>query len=363
MPKLDSLQREFNNEIQIILVTKDSKTKVDNLFSRIKTKRPNIPQVFSDTLLRKLFPHDGQPYQVWISPDGHVQQITQGYNANRKSIAAELAGNGQKLLRADLQEFTIRSSLVDYVAAHRAAKIQHSSLLVQGLSEYGAAGINILRDSITQEIATIRAVNKDALSLYLLAYEKEIFGTEFGAKNKTRLILNVKNLDPFTYPKEGSKIDDWKSRSLYCYELSVSGKKSVEVYDIMRTDLSYYFDFNARIEKHRIRCLVLKKADGDDLFKTKSTGEPDQFEGYRTDGSGFAIKNMKIGYLVNALVAANTFTNKLPIIDGTGYEGNVDIAINVNLGDIPAVRSKLFPYGLMIEEEEREIDMLVISNR
>src|SRR5579875_571286 len=69
-PKLDSLQKLFASQIQIVLVTKNSKTQINEMLSHVKTRLPDLPCIVNDTLLNQLFPHEGEPFQVWIAPDG-----------------------------------------------------------------------------------------------------------------------------------------------------------------------------------------------------------------------------------------------------------------------------------------------------
>jgi hypothetical protein len=54
---------------------------------------------------------------------------------------------------------------------------------------------------------------------------------------------------------------------------------------------------------------------------------------------------------------------KLPVLNETGFEGNIDITINGQLKDVSNVQKELLKYGLKLEEAERVIPILVISDK
>lgn len=59
----------------------------------------------------------------------------------------------------------------------------------------------------------------------------------------------------------------------------------------------------------------------------------------------------------------NQNENDLPIIDETGYKGNVDMIINAKLNDMSSLRKDLKRYNLDLIEGERVINMLVIRDK
>jgi thiol-disulfide isomerase/thioredoxin len=87
-PKLDSLQRVFGEEIQIIPVTYEDQEKVSYSLSKVypNYSKSSIPFVYTDNYLRKLFPHQVLPHYVWISPKGIVLSVTSGEEVNSTTI-------------------------------------------------------------------------------------------------------------------------------------------------------------------------------------------------------------------------------------------------------------------------------------
>jgi thiol-disulfide isomerase/thioredoxin len=93
-PKMDSLEKEFGQSLQIILVnsitgTGDTEAKVNTFFNTWNsnhTKRLIVPSIFGDAALKRLFPHSYIPHYVWIGSDGKIQAITSSEEITSKNI-------------------------------------------------------------------------------------------------------------------------------------------------------------------------------------------------------------------------------------------------------------------------------------
>ncbi len=72
------------------------------------------------------------------------------------------------------------------------------------------------------------------------------------------------------------------------------------------------------------------------------------------------LKNASLYKLVNNLNALSTVS--LPIVDDTGITGNVDLTMGT-ISDVASIRKALSKYDLDLQEEEREIDMLIIRDK
>ena len=52
---------------------------------------------------------------------------------------------------------------------------------------------------------------------------------------------------------------------------------------------------------------------------------------------------------------------RFPLLDETGYDGNIDLELNDKLSDVNAVNIELEKYGLKIIEKEMKMDMIIIT--
>ena len=113
MPKLDSLQKEFKNKLQVILIndegersTLENEKKTKAFFDNLEIKSngsftlpSSLKRIDS---LEKLFPHIFIPHYVWVGPKGKVIAITNSQEINRENIKAVLDGSPEKMpLKAD----------------------------------------------------------------------------------------------------------------------------------------------------------------------------------------------------------------------------------------------------------------------
>jgi len=80
-PKIDSIQRALNDRVQFILVTYDSKDKVQTFLKKWNAKHEqplSIPIVYENNKLSKLFLHNGIPHTAWITPTAKLLLQTVG---------------------------------------------------------------------------------------------------------------------------------------------------------------------------------------------------------------------------------------------------------------------------------------------
>src|SRR5690606_30097718 len=93
MPDLYGIQQEFKDELNIILVTHENADKVKALLKRSPiTQGVDLPFAVEDTLLRKLFPHQFIPHEVWIDPHGVVRAITDHLAVTLENVRGMISG-------------------------------------------------------------------------------------------------------------------------------------------------------------------------------------------------------------------------------------------------------------------------------
>ncbi len=103
VPKLDSLQKEFQNRLQVILVNEQGeKNSAENEFKTRAffhkwMKKSNGTFTLPYALKRidrldKLFPHIFIPHYVWISAEGKVLAITSSEEVTYQNISTLLKG-------------------------------------------------------------------------------------------------------------------------------------------------------------------------------------------------------------------------------------------------------------------------------
>src|SRR5258708_272471 len=364
-PKMESLQNEFGDKIQVLLVTNNSLSLVNGLCKRSPiAKKTNLPFVTGNTQLYELFPHTSEPYHVWIDENGTVKALTHGYNTTSEHIADFLRNKNIELpVRLDLVDWDDEDyrSLLQEGHGRQWEYLQYSSILMNHIPGINISTEGPVTDSISSKMIGLKMLNIDIKSLYQDAYSGTIPG--FLTYWDDRIILEVPHPESYIIPKDGSKMDEWVKKNLFCYELRIKAAASwtcppdttyARLRKIFREDLERYF-FKATPEKRTLKCWVLVRTANENKLKT--SGGNVIFDETK---NGNIIRNFPVRDFLAYIMLENRGVNTPPVVDETGYTGNVDMDINCSLDDIPHLRKELAKYGLGLIEAERQIDVLVL---
>jgi thiol-disulfide isomerase/thioredoxin len=364
MPRMNSLQKQFNDKIQIIYVTKNSREQVLNLFSRIKMAKPQLPFIVKDTILNRLFPHNGDPLHVWINQKGYVHAITFDYNTNPVTVKEFLDGKNPHLSRRRDFGISLEYPLVSEQNSNILDLAKNYSILFTGLNEY-LLGTSLHIDKNTSgKVTSVRTINSPLLSLYNIAYDNEIFNYDinfFSLQRNNRIILEVKDSSDFFVPTDEIKLAGWIKKNILSYEIKIPANDDVKIFNCMQQDLDKYLPYTAKIEKRKVKCLVLRKINNEN-FKAieKYTGFPSVIR-YNNDNS-ISFSNISFPAFVMQLIYDNTDINT-PIIDETQIVENINMVIHCKLYDLKTLKIELQKYGLALKKEDCLINMLVISDK
>ncbi|MBE7170527.1 MAG: TlpA family protein disulfide reductase [Williamsia sp.] len=358
MPKMEELQRKFDGNLQVVMVTPNSKAAVEKLTERSKIlQRTTLPAITGDTLLGKLFPYTGTPTHVWIGKDGKLMFITDGYNTSTETVQRYLNGSPLAVKHRVLQpgvEVDVAATIND----PDKSDLRCYSIFT-GLSKITAQSSDGLLLDTANKVVGFKAVNMPLHGLLIARFAEDNDGFDNGLYLPNRTIWKVRNKYPYAYPEDKSLEGEWREQYLYCYELKLPKETSVEdVHTYLANDLKRYFNVSARLENHRMKCFVLIRTSTDDKIKTK--GGKHLFYS-QEDYSGFeGVSIRPLDFMIHTFGEAN-LRSALPVVDGTHYTGRIDITINADIRDLPAVRKELKKYDLDIVEREEIVPMIVIA--
>ncbi|WP_235336608.1 DUF3738 domain-containing protein [Pontibacter korlensis] len=295
---------------------------------------------------------------MWIQ-DGRVLAITGGEYATAENIRAALSGTGFQFKAK--QEVRLEKDKPLFINGNGGSGEQ---LLYQSvLSTRLPADIG--GDSRRKD--RILAYNMPLPDLYFVAYS-EIFRFH---DHHNRLLLEVSDSLRQRILWEGSPhltgnfatdapYLNWMDQNQYCYSLVLPQEQPREVLNaIMREDLNrlfnQYLGIKGSLQRRKVDCLVLVRTSRKDLLASK--GAPEQ---RISDEQTFQLQNKPFRQLVSALQYKYKL-QPLPIVDETGYTGNIDIRLPQPLHDLDQLRVALKAYGLDLRPARRKLDMLVIS--
>jgi thiol-disulfide isomerase/thioredoxin len=361
--KIDSLQKQFSDKIQIIAVNKESTEKTQAFFTKRKDlKIPSIPFVTGDTILSKMFPYVFVPHHVWIDQNGIVRFITNEWNLNDKNIREFLTGKELALSEKKYEKVScIDKPVLSIDNGKYLNTIDYYSFIGRCIS-----GVNIGNrventednpdhlNRITQNCTT-------PLILFRIAF------SEMGKYNlEARNSIQFEHVDTsdFIEPSVSDyNYDNWQTAHLHNYDLMVPEHKSQDLFKVMQQDVKRYFDVEARIEKRKIKCNVLIRTSKIDKIKTKGEHSSKIHQAMSID-SLFYLHNISVNELtriLSELFAANGVRE--PFVNGTNYNGKIDIGFRRSMFK-PVTPSNLNnylkAYNLQIVQKIHEINVLVI---
>ncbi|ASZ11612.1 DUF3738 domain-containing protein [Chitinophaga pendula] len=245
--------------------------------------------------------------------------------------------------------------LKEYNGTYLSSLLYYSYFLKHVQVEGGLVSYN--RDSITGKRIGVRIVNLPLMNIIENAYRIE----EIGPFQLNRIVVEKKEIINDLLPLESMNIDDplyrkWIVDHTWCYDLRIPMSQSDNISKIMQQDIERYFRLRGTYEERKVKCLVLTRAGATDRLKTLDTARAPSVE---VGESLLVIKNGSIEDFVQVFKRVNN-TYLPPIIDETGYKGRIDLQLLSPLDDLDKIKTELGKYGLVLQEKERQLKMLVV---
>ena len=351
IPRLDKLQKEFGDKLQILPVNNQSPEVVKPFLQKLqKIQSFDLPDVLGDTQLNQVFPHTYLPHFVWIGSTGKVLAITSDTALNSKNIHSAIAGEALNLkVKMDKAVDGDPNKLFDS-KSELAQSITHK--LVPGYQEDLPGGWNISPGDSTGK--TIQCTNLLMEDLFNIALGK---GKSYFGHN--RVIYDVADTSVLKTGLKGEDAIDWmREGHVYSYEIKTPKGMNDLAYSIMLQDLRNYFTrYDVQIENRQVECLALVKTTSEDKITSRGGKSVARF-----DGISCHMVNFPIERLVAQLNVLYMSKSPYPVVDRTGQKKWVDIDINARLSDVAEVNKELEKYGLQLKKMQVPLDVIVIKD-
>lgn len=354
MPHMQELQKKFDGKIQIIMVTKDTEQKVKSLGSRSEIVRENkLPSAINAQRLAGLFDYRLLPTHVWVDQQGVVKFITGGSGANEQNIANFLAGKDLALKeKKDLVMSKENPLLVNWYPYQK--EMLFYSYLAPTQKEYSPS----IAERINEADGTIQNVTFGRAKLpELYQYAYNGLHSAVARFSNSRVFLEFRNAQKYIGNDTLSFNEDG-AMPTFMYELRNGNNIPKEkVLEHMRMELDLAFGVKSKMEKRRIKCYVMKRNVINDsiLSKNKSGGSYYKYDSGRLITLNIPWKNFFDMQLRDA---------PLQLIDETKVSSDekVDITISKYWINLQEINRTLEKYGLVVTEEERELDCIVLRD-
>ncbi|HUP12943.1 MAG TPA: redoxin domain-containing protein [Niastella sp.] len=346
-PRWENLQKRFGDTLQFLLVPTDGYVKTKQFYdAREKANKPMTLPCGINSNLVKYFQVKEVSTFAWIDNQGYIKAITDYAQLTEKNIADFV---NRKELVAQEKETFIK---VDYKKSlfEIAKETDSNSVLYGSVFTKYVKGLRSVLNPGKRVEGRIYLHNMPIRNLYQLAFGD---ADTTGTFEYSRTIVESAHPEKIA-PPEGEDFNRWKIDNTYCYELRVPAAKKKDIYKIMRKDLQQLLGYNAYLEYRMQKCLVLK-ADKGFRYLEDTTIAPK----LSVSAGGLTVRNYPFSRFTSNI---RHYLAKQIFIDETGLSGRVDITIQAPMNEIDAVNTELKKYGLSIQSEDRQVQMLIIKD-
>ncbi|MGC4036064.1 MAG: TlpA disulfide reductase family protein [Chitinophagaceae bacterium] len=355
---LDSLQRKFGSNLQIILVnsrskeSNDDEKKIKKIITSLEKRTGqsiSLPVVYNCDSLDLYFPNKYIPHEVWLDENKKVIAITSWMEVTEQNISALLNNQPVSLhTKEDVLDYNKDKPLfVDNNGGNGDDFTGRS--IVTGYKE-GIFGI-VVRNSQQdeQKVTGLSFLNNPKLTMLETAYT----GTGKLDFAKNRWLYNVKDRKQFDEHTDSSFYS-----YLYCYDISIPPTSMENLRKYIREDLKRFFNLTAHVEKRNLSCYILKHLQGKKIISSKKNKEDVEYQ----DGS---LKKYLHFYPFSEIVKFFDLRLDKPLLNETTLPQTLqlDIELPNNLTDQQGLLQSLKNAGFEIGLENRRIDVVIISDR
>jgi thiol-disulfide isomerase/thioredoxin len=355
VPVMDSLQREFGDQVLFLPVAYQSKEVIAPVLAAMQKVRPfTLPGVTGDKVLVKIFPHRFLPHFVWINGDGVVVAITEESEVTGANIRMALRGGNVALRQKKdvVIPYDVDKPLLIAGNGGEGSAMTYHSVLSGYIPGIKGGMTTTLPDSVKGRRFTMR--NVPVTWLIRMAYtdhDRWLSGARIRLLSADSGRMDTK--------LSGQDAEHWiSSGNGWCYELQVPPALNDSVYSILQADVRRLFPkYQVGVEQVKTRCLVLVRTSGED--KLRSEGGT-----FKVEVGPFSaeLHNSRLSQLVRRLEVQYLQNSPYPIVDETGYNAQVDLSLQGQMSSVPALNLALKKYDLAFVEKDAVTELLVVRD-
>jgi thiol-disulfide isomerase/thioredoxin len=356
-PKMQDLQKQFSNQVQILMIDTDSsetEKHVNNFLTRRKDRTGEaftLPYALHNYEVGQYFPHREIPHYIWINRSGRVVGITNAEDVTAKNVEAFLNDTSYTLLtKRDYLRFNPQKPLlVDENGGDDPTGFLYRSIITGFKENLGAEIGNRLAPN--GGVIRFYALNCNLLALLGMAYHSVFEGCGLD-----RIIVESKKYSRsyFTDISLGMLPEN-----RYCYEIITPPVPQAEITKYMQQDIYRNFKIGAKKEMRVMNCYVLQTNSSVAKIRTKG-GEP----GVDVEKNTLHkyLRNESTSELVNQVIQSHF---SIPVIDETHLGYNIDLSFPFNFHDYTSeeIIKYLHEHGLELTHTKRNLEAIVISDQ
>lgn len=353
MPKLDSLQKEFASDLQILPVTFEKQSNVETFWKKnILVKGIRLPQVVQDTLVRKYFPAVNFPHQIWINKDGIVVGITDGQSLSKNNIIKLI--NNQQLgfeLKQDELDARVRySDEPSIMVRYKENKSKIINYTYFGTYRKEFNGMRRVQVDTISKFIRVTATNTPLFKMYDYAYAN-------GSWEPRNLSSRFIRMDTKSVLGVIKSIKD--TTSLFCYDMIYMGNDRSRFGKMMVADLDRFFGLKSHEEIQKVECYVISPNGAGFKYQQILDSSRERFHTIDLTNQKKVIANDSYVWFLGA--ALNDRTDNLILFENLETK-RVNFATRWNLDDLIQMNLDLAKYDLKIEKTKRNSKVIILKN-
>ncbi|MET0461651.1 MAG: redoxin domain-containing protein [Chitinophagaceae bacterium] len=356
--KLDSLKRQFKDAVNIVSVTYNNNEQVEGYFKKLKRSLPAYPLIVDDTLLQQMFPHEGDPYCVWVK-DGKVIHLSYAFSMTASNVRSVLAGKKISLIeKLSLPEYKWDQSILS-----ASMPMKKYRLLLYGLEEYSVpSGQSLVIDSVSFQPVYLKAVNKTRLELLLQAFWKDVFGFAGNFYNAPNYQVFLDSSAVQLKPAQGDlNMDEWRRQNNVSLELKIDPEEGTGFYKEMQAFLLEHFPFEVELRAKELPAILIEVADAAKFNAIQvNHGERRMIAKKRSTVIQHVSINESLVYLLTTSALGK---GKLPYVNNTGYNGLISVRIDGDIYDEINLTNELQKMGLRLRRSVHPLQTMTIRKR
>lgn len=236
LPRLDSLQRRYKDQIRIITISDFTQTSLlkKTLNRFIKTKDFQLPVLLANKTLSALFPHLLVSHVVWIDKTGMIKAITGTDYVTESNIQTVLDKQPVNWpVKKDMLGFDYKSPLLCLAQTGLANPRFLYYSTFTGYLDGIAPPTGTFVDSGSHSTFT-SFYNYDLLALCQTALDYS------AGAGRDQFILKVKDTAKYVMP-ENNYYESWRRNNTYCYYIRLPlGLSDDEIKSAVKQDLAHW---------------------------------------------------------------------------------------------------------------------------
>lgn len=355
-PHLDSLQAQFKDQLQIIMINPETKDSTIRYFQRMKKiyVPKNIPMVTGEKELMKKLKDLGY---LWLD----------------SSRVLRYAGNRSHTTAANIQKFLSQIPLT-FKQNHSVPDLNRDVPLIAEGEGRWLDSVNFYSYLFHHEFnmslnGSIPGKNGPPNRLYvpnltvLYLYRAAFNRGEWEDHKVMPTEIRVKDSSLFFEPTGEKADENWEINHQYTYDVKVPKSRADDIYKVMQRDLAMHFGLKVEVQSLERDCWVLEPLADRSFISTSggaysNVGRPKtdstiRFKHWPSDDLWFTLKEYLLRF------------SPLPLVNQLSYSGPMNFEIHQNIlisGNLERFKETLRINGMAIRKTRKKMPVLVITD-